>query len=170
MADASIHPEVRIGHVHLTVSDLARSERFYREALGFELTQRYGEGAAFMSAGGYHHHIAINTWAGGGAPPPPAGTTGLYHFAILYPSRRELARALKRLIDSGVQIDGASDHGVSEAIYLRDPDGNGIEIYADRLPEDWPRRDGELSMVTQPLDIPGLLRELEAAPAGGTAE
>jgi catechol 2,3-dioxygenase len=157
---AAIHPEVRIGHVHLTVSDLERSLKFYRDVLGFELTQRYGTGAAFLSAGGYHHHIGLNTWAGEGASPPPPGRTGLYHFAILYPNRRELARAFKRLFDHGVPIDGASDHGVSEAIYLHDPDGNGIELYHDRSQEEWPRVNGQLQMSTKPLNLDGLLSEL----------
>ena len=157
---AAIHPEVRIGHVHLTVSNLERALKFYREALGFELTQRYGTSAAFLSAGGYHHHLGLNTWAGEGAPQPPAGRTGLYHFAILYPNRKELARAFKRLFDHGVPIDGASDHGVSEAIYLRDPDGNGIELYRDRPQDEWPRVNGQLRMTTRPLDLDGLLAEL----------
>lgn len=156
----AIHPEVRIGHVHLTVSNLERAERFYREALGFEVTQRYGRSAVFLSAGGYHHHIALNTWAGEGAAQPPPGRTGLYHFAILYPTRAELAAAFKRLFDHGVQIDGASDHGVSEAIYLHDPDGNGIELYWDRPREEWPRDDGELRMGTKALDLDSLLGEL----------
>ena len=140
--------------------------------LGFELTQRYGREAAFVSAGGYHHHIGLNTWESRGGSPPAPGTTGLYHFAILYPSRVELARALKRLLDYGVALDGASDHGVSEAIYLRDPDGNGIELYRDRPREEWPRRcDGNLSLVTLPLDLRALLRELDGsdpASASGT--
>ena len=157
---APIHPEVRIGHVHLTVSNLERALKFYRDALGFEVTQRYGTSAAFLSAGGYHHHIGLNTWAGEGAPQPPPGRTGLYHFAILYPNRRELARAFKRLFDHGVTIEDASDHGVSEAIYLRDPDGNGIELYRDRPQGEWPRVSGELRMTTRPLDLDGLLAEL----------
>jgi len=156
----AINPEVRIGHVHLTVSNLERALRFYRDALGFEITQHYGSGAVFLSAGGYHHHVALNTWAGEGAPQPPPGRTGLYHFAILYPSRRELARAFKRLFDHGVAIEGASDHGVSEAIYLRDPDGNGIELYHDRPREQWPRVGGRLRMTTKPLELDGLLTEL----------
>src|SRR6266567_1841024 len=160
---AAVHPEVRIGHVHLTVSNLERALKFYRDALGFEVTQRCGTSAAFLSAGGYHHHIGLNTWAGEGASPPPPGRTGLYHFAILYPNRRELARAFKRLFDHGVNIEGASDHGVSEALYLRDPDGNGIELYRDRPPEQWPRAaDGSLAMDTRPLDLQGLLDEGEA--------
>jgi catechol 2,3-dioxygenase len=157
---APIHPQVRIGHVHLTVSNLERALEFYRDALGFEVTQRYGSGAVFLSAGGYHHHIALNTWAGEGAPPPPPGRTGLYHLAILYPSRLELARAFKRLFDHGVPIEGASDHGVSEAIYLRDPDGHGIELYQDRPRADWPRDGRQLHMTTRPLDLDSLLAEL----------
>ena len=156
----AIHPEVRIGHVHLTVSNLERALQFYRDALGFEVTQRYGGSAVFVSAGGYHHHIGLNTWAGEGAPQPPPGRTGLYHFAILYPSRRELARAFKRLFDHGVSIEGASDHGVSEAIYLHDPDGNGIELCCDRPRKEWPRVGGELRVTTGPLDLDGLLTEL----------
>ncbi len=160
MAD-SIHPDTRIGHVHLKVSDLDRAVRFYRDVLGFELQQYYGNQAAFLSAGGYHHHIGLNTWESQGGPPPAPGTTGLYHLAILLPNRRELARTFKRVLENGVRIDGASDHGVSEAIYFRDPDGNGIEIYRDRDPKDWPRRNGEIHMVTRPLDLRGLLAELE---------
>jgi catechol 2,3-dioxygenase len=156
----AIHPEVRIGHVHLTVSNLERALQFYRDALGFEITQRYGESAVFLSAGGYHHHIALNVWAGEGAAQPPPGRTGLYHLAILYPSRRELARAFKRLFDHGVAIEGASDHGVSEAIYLRDPDGHGVELYHDRPQDEWPRVNGQLRMTTGPLDLDGLLAEL----------
>jgi catechol 2,3-dioxygenase len=156
----AIHPEVRIGHVHLTVSNLERALQFYRDALGFEITQRYGESAVFLSAGGYHHHIALNVWAGEGAAQPPPGRTGLYHLAILYPSRRELARAFKRLFDHGVAIEGASDHGVSEAIYLRDPDGHGVELYRDRPQDEWPRVNGQLRMTTGPLDLDGLLAEL----------
>lgn len=161
MANPSLPPEVRIGHVHLKVSNLERAVAFYRDAFGFELQLRYGEQAAFLSAGGYHHHIGLNTWESRGGSPPPSGSTGLYHFAILYPSRRELARALQRLLEHDVEIDGASDHGVSEAIYLHDPDGNGIEIYADRPAERWPRdARGELLMSTRPLDLQALLAEL----------
>jgi catechol 2,3-dioxygenase len=162
----AIPPETRIGHVHLTVSDLDRALAFYCNVLGFEVTQRYGSDAVFLSAGGYHHHIGLNTWAGKGAPNPPPGCTGLYHLAILYPNRRELARAFKRLFDHGVRIEGASDHGVSEAIYLRDPDGNGVELYRDRPPEKWPRVKGELRMTTQPLDLDDLLAELNDPESG----
>jgi catechol 2,3-dioxygenase len=152
----------RIGHVHLKVADLDRALGFYCGVLGFELTQRLNSGAAFISAGGYHHHIGLNTWESGGGSSPAPGTTGLYHFAILYPSRLELARALKRLVDYGVPIDGASDHGVSEAIYLRDPDGNGIEIYRDRPRDEWPRDpDGSFTMMNAPLDLRALLLELD---------
>lgn len=151
---------VRIGHVHLKVADLERAVSFYRDVLGFELTQRYGSQAAFLSAGGYHHHIGLNTWESGGGAPPPAGSTGLYHVAILYPTRAALAAALARVLEKGVRVDGASDHGVSEAIYLRDPDGNGIELYRDRPESDWPRTPGgELAMTTGPLDLDGLLRD-----------
>lgn len=160
-----IHPETRIGHVHLKVSNLERSIVFYRDVLGFDLMQRYGSQAAFLSAGGYHHHIGLNTWESLNGPRPAPGTTGLYHFAILFPNRYELARALKRLIAHNVPIHGASDHGVSEAIYFEDPDGNGIEIYRDRPQDEWPRTpSGELMMVTRPLDLEDLLRELEKAP------
>jgi catechol 2,3-dioxygenase len=164
--NAPVQPETRIGHVHLKVSDLERSIAFYRDVLGFELQQRYGSQAAFLSAGGYHHHIGLNTWESAGGSRPPRGTTGLYHFAILYPTRRELARAFRRLLEHGVRIGGASDHGVSQAIYFDDPDGNGIEIYWDRDPADWPRTaGGELQMVTQPLDLRDLLAELDVAVA-----
>jgi catechol 2,3-dioxygenase len=161
-AEPAVHPETKIGHVHLKVSDLERAVAFYRLALGFELTQVYGESLAFMSAGGYHHHLGLNTLESRGGSAPPAGTTGLYHFAILYPNRTELARALRRLIDHGISIDGAADHGVSEAIYLRDPDGNGIEIYRDRPQNEWPRDNaGQLRLINAPLDLEGLLGELE---------
>src|ERR1044071_7317868 len=170
MSNETIHPGVRIGHVHLKVADLERALGFYRDVLGFAVTQRYGSGAVFLSAGGYHHHIGLNVWAGEGASPPPPGRTGLYHLAILYPNRLELARAFKRLFDHGVSIEGASDHGVSEAIYLRDPDGNGIERYRDRPPDEWPRVDGQLRMTTRPLDLDGLLTELsDLEPAVGPA-
>jgi len=156
----TVHPETKIGHVHLTVADLDRALSFYRDVLGFDVTARYGRDAVFLSAGGYHHHIGLNTWAGRGAPRPPDGTTGLYHFAILYPDRATLARAVKAVIDAGVPLEGASDHGVSEAIYLRDPDGNGVELYRDRPPEQWPRTsDGALAMSTAALDLEALLRE-----------
>ena len=162
MSENAIHPQTRIGHVHLKVSDIDRSVAFYRDALGFEVQQHFGHSAAFLSAGGYHHHIGLNTWESRNGQAPAPGTTGLYHFAILYPNRRELARALKRLIEHGVPIDGAADHGVSEAIYFRDPDDNGIEIYVDRDPADWPREaNGELRMVTEPLDFDGLMGELK---------
>jgi len=155
-----VHPETRIGHVHLKVSDLERSVRFYTEALGFEVMQRWGDSAAFLSFGGYHHHLGLNTWESRGGRPPGPGTTGLYHVAILYPSRQELARALKRLLEAGVRLDGASDHGVSEALYLHDPDGNGIELYRDRPQEEWPRDDsGELAMRNAPIDLRALLAE-----------
>src|SRR5215204_2666892 len=163
-ADASrtVAPETRIGHVHLKVVDLERAIAFYNGVLGFDVTQRYGRQAAFLSAGGYHHHIGLNTWESAGGSPPAPGTTGLYHLAILYPTRLELARALKRLVDYGVPVDGASDHGVSEAIYLHDPDGNGIEIYRDRPREEWPRDlDGSFTMITAPLDLRALLGELD---------
>ncbi|HEY4478079.1 MAG TPA: VOC family protein [Candidatus Paceibacterota bacterium] len=157
----SIHPEVTIGHVHLTVGDLDRSLAFYRDLLGFEVTARYGTSAVFLSAGGYHHHIALNTWAGKGATPPPAGHTGLYHFAILYPTRIELATILQKLIDAGYPLTGTADHGVSEALYLNDPDGNGVELYADRPRSEWTvNNDGEVEMVTMPLDIENLLAEI----------
>jgi catechol 2,3-dioxygenase len=148
-----------IGHVHLKVSDLDRAVAFYRDVLGFELMQKLGDQAAFLSAGGYHHHIGLNTWESRGGSPPPPGTTGLYHFAIRFPDRPALAAALKRVVEAGIRV-GASDHGVSEAIYFADPDGNGIEIYRDRPQEEWPRSDsGELLMVSAPLDLEGLLAE-----------
>jgi len=156
-----IDPRVRIGHVHLKVANIERSLAFYCGVLGFELTQRMGQSAAFISAGGYHHHIGLNTWESRGGSPPPPGTTGLYHLAILYPERRLLAEALRRLIKAGIQLEGASDHGVSEALYLRDPDGNGFELYWDRPEADWPRSsDGSVAMVTEPLDLDGFLAEL----------
>src|SRR5438128_390419 len=155
-----VNASVRIGHVHLKVADLERSLAFYRDVLGFEVTQRYGSQAAFLSAGGYHHHIGLNTWESAGGQPPPPGTTGLYHIAILYPTRAELADALRRLIDAEIPFEGASDHGVSEALYLRDPDGNGVELYWDRPESQWPRTpSGELNMVTGPLDLEALLKE-----------
>jgi catechol 2,3-dioxygenase len=153
-----IDPGVRIGHVHLKVADLERALAFYCGVLGFELIQRYGSQAAFVSAGGYHHHIGLNTWESEGGSPPPPGTTGLYHVAILYPTRAALADALVRLAEAGIPLQGASDHGVSEALYLSDPDGNGIELYVDRPEDQWPRTpDGELQMVTRRLDLQDLL-------------
>lgn len=147
----------RIGHVHLKVADLERALSFYCELLGFELMQRYGNQAAFVSAGGYHHHIGLNTWESLGGSPPPPGTTGLYHVAILYPERVDLARITKRLLDAGIRLEGASDHGVSEAIYLRDLDGNGIELYWDRPKDQWPQNaDGTLAMGTARLDMDDL--------------
>jgi len=155
-----IDPGVDIGHVHLKVSDLDRAVGFYRDVLGFEETTRIGDQAAFLSAGGYHHHIGLNTWESKGGSPPPPGSTGLYHVAIRYPSRAALAKALKRLVDAGVPLSGASDHGVSEAIYLHDPDGNGIELYRDRPREEWKTDpDGNLAMVSEPLDLNALLAE-----------
>jgi catechol 2,3-dioxygenase len=157
-----IDPQVRVGHVHLKVADLERALRFYCGVLGFELTQRYGSQAAFVSAGGYHHHIGLNTWESLGGSPPPPGTTGLYHTAILYPTRRALADALRRVLEAGIQLDGASDHGVSEALYLRDPDDNGVELYWDRPQEAWPRTpQGELAMYSRRLDLNDLLKEVE---------
>jgi catechol 2,3-dioxygenase len=156
----AIHPQARIGHVHLKVADLERAIGFYRDVLGFGLTQRYGDQAAFLAAGGYHHHIGLNTWESRGGPPSPAGTTGLYHLAILYPTRAALADALRRVLAAGVPLDGASDHGVSEALYLRDPDGNGVELYWDRPQEKWPRApDGRPAMFTRRLDLGDLLEE-----------
>ena len=156
----AINPHVRIGHVHLKVADLERSLRFYCGVLGFQLMQRMGTSAAFISAGGYHHYIGLNTWESRGGTPPPPGSTGLFHFAILYPDRPSLADALRRLLAAGVELDGASDHGVSEALYLRDPDGNGVELYWDRPKEKWPRTPGgEIAMFTRALDLDGLLKE-----------
>jgi catechol 2,3-dioxygenase len=155
-----IDPRVDIGHVHLKVADLERALGFYCGVLGFELTQRYGDGAAFVSAGGYHHHIGLNTWESLGGSPPPSGSTGLYHTAIRYPDRASLADALRRVLEAGIRLDGASDHGVSEALYLRDPDDNGVELYRDRPREEWPRdADGALVMTTDRLDVRALLRE-----------
>ncbi len=151
---------VRIGHVHLKVADLQRSLDFYCGVLGFELTQRYGPQAAFISAGGYHHHIGLNTWESLGGRPPPPGSTGLFHTAILYPTRADLAGALRRLMAAGIPLDGASDHGVSEALYLRDPDQNGVELYWDRPEKNWPRTPtGDLAMHTRPLDLDALLAQ-----------
>lgn len=153
-----IDPGARIGHIHLKVADLDRALAFYCGVLGFEVTQRYGHQAAFLSAGGYHHHIALNTWQSRGGSPPPPGTTGLFHVAILYPTRAALADALRRLAAAGIPLDGASDHGVSEALYLDDPDGNGVELYWDRPEAEWPRNsDGSLAMVTLPLDLRSLV-------------
>jgi catechol 2,3-dioxygenase len=161
-----IDPGVDIGHVHLKVSDLDRSLDFYGGVLGFELQQRMGNEAAFISAGGYHHHIGLNTWTSAGGSPPPPGTTGLFHFAIRYPTRRALAEALRRLGEAGVPLGGASDHGVSEALYLNDPDGIGIELYWDRPKDQWPRHpDGSVEIFTRPLDLRSLMAELEAESA-----
>jgi catechol 2,3-dioxygenase len=156
----AIHPEVRIGHVHLKVADLERSLAFYSGVLGFQLMQRFGDSAAFVSAGGYHHHLGLNTWESLGGSPPPPGATGLYHTAILYPTRPALADALRRLVAAQIPLDGASDHGVSEALYLRDPDENGVELYWDRPREAWPRTPGGgVAMYTRRLDLQGLLAE-----------
>jgi catechol 2,3-dioxygenase len=158
-----IDAQVRMGHVHLKVANLERAIQFYCDVLGFELMQRMGDQAAFLSAGGYHHHIALNTWDSLGGPPPAPGTTGLYHHAILYPSRAALADALRRLIEADIGLEGAADHGVSESLYLRDPDGNGVELYCDRPRENWPRTaDGRLAMYTRHLDLRKLLAELPA--------
>ncbi|MFL6293884.1 MAG: VOC family protein [Thermoanaerobaculia bacterium] len=159
---ATIDPRVDIGHVHLKVADLERSLAFYCGVLGFELMQRWGGQAAFISAGGYHHHIGLNTWESLGGSPPPPGSTGLYHVAIRYPDRATLGDALRRLVEANVSLDGAADHGVSEALYLRDPDDNGVELYRDRPREDWPRsEDGGVAMYTRPLDLRALLAELK---------
>jgi len=171
---APIGPNVRIGHVHLKVAGLDRALAFYCGVLGFELTQKIGPpgaaSAAFISAGGYHHHIGLNTWESRGGPPPPAGTTGLYHLAILYPTRAELAAALRRVLAANIPLEGASDHGVSEAIYLRDPDDNGVELYWDRPKELWPRTaDGGLAMFTRRLDLTNLLAETGDAPRAEVA-
>ena len=156
----AIDPGVRIGHGHLKVAELERSLAFYHGVLGFDITLRLGDSAAFLSAGGYHHHIGLNTWESLGGTPPPPGATGLYHLAIVYPTRAALADALRRLIAAGIPLDGASDHGVSEALYLRDPDDNGVELYWDRPREDWPATaDGSLAMFTRRLDLPSLLAE-----------
>jgi catechol 2,3-dioxygenase len=165
---APLDPRVEIGHVHLKVADLDRALSFYRDVLGFDVQDRHGDEVAFLSAGGYHHHIALNTWQSAGGSPPPAGSTGLFHLAIRYPDRTALAEALRRVLAAGVRLDGASDHGVSEAIYLRDPDQNGVELYRDRPRERWPRdEDGSLAIFTAPLDVEDLLREpATPAPAG----
>jgi catechol 2,3-dioxygenase len=154
----AIHPDVRIGHVHLKVADLDRAIGFYHGVLGFEITQRFGNQAAFLSAGGYHHHIGLNTWESAGGKPPGPGTTGLYHVAIVYPTQAELADALRRLMAAGIPLSGAADHGVSEALYLADPDGNGVELYWDRPRDQWPiAADGSLNMYTRSLDLKRLL-------------
>lgn len=153
----------RIGHAHLKVAGIERSLGFYCGVLGFELMQRFGDSAAFISAGGYHHHIGLNTWESKGGQPPASGTTGLYHIAILYPTRADLGRALRKLLDNGIQLDGAADHGVSEALYLHDPDFNGVELYWDRPRDQWPSTaDGKLAMYTRPLDLHSLLRAADA--------
>lgn len=149
-----------VGHVHLKVADLERAITFYRDVLGFELMQRFGDAAAFLGAGGYHHHIGLNTWHSKGGTPPANGHTGLYHSAFLYPDRPSLGAVIKRVQEAGIPLDGAADHGVSEAVYLRDPDGNGVELYRDRAPEDWPRdADGNLAMVNDRLDVSALVAE-----------
>lgn len=159
----AIHPEARVGHVHLKVADLDRAIAFYSGVLGFEVMQHYGSQAAFLSAGGYHHHIGLNTWESRGGTPPPPGHTGLYHTAFLYPDRAALAEAVRRVAAAGIPFDGAADHGVSEAIYLRDPDGNGVELYRDRPEAEWPRdADGALQMFNAPLSIRKLIAEAEA--------
>jgi catechol 2,3-dioxygenase len=159
---APIDARVRVGHVHLKVADLDRALVFYRDVLGFEVTQRMGWQAAFLSAGGYHHHVGLNTWESAGGSPPPPGTTGLYHVAFLYPDRPSLADALARLVRAGIPLDGAADHGVSEALYLRDPDGNGVELYRDRPESEWPRTSsGALAMVTRPLNLDALLAQAD---------
>lgn len=160
MSHSAIDPGVRIGHVHLKVADLERALGFYCGVLGFALTQRYGREAAFVSAGGYHHHLGLNTWESRSGPPPAPGATGLYHVAILYPTRAALADALHRVLKAEIPLEGAADHGVSEALYLRDPDGNGVELYRDRPADQWPRSpDGSLAMFTRPLDLEALLKE-----------
>ncbi|WP_043339189.1 VOC family protein [Belnapia moabensis] len=161
MPDAiPVHPAMRIGHVHLKVADLDRALGFWRDVIGLEVQQRMGRQAVFLSAGGYHHHIALNTWESAGGAWPPPGATGLYHVALLYPDRAALAVALRRVVEAGVPLEGAADHGVSEAVYLRDPDGNGVELYRDRAPEEWPRvTAGELAMVNRRFDLQALLAE-----------
>lgn len=155
-----LHPETRVGHVHLKVADLDRAIAFYSGVLGFDVTQRYGRQAAFLSAGGYHHHIGLNTWESKGGTPAPHGHTGLYHSAFLFPDRKSLAQVLKRLVEADYPLEGAADHGVSEAIYLTDPDGNGVELYRDRAEADWPRNpDGSLAMSNAALDLHALLAE-----------
>lgn len=162
MESFSLPSQTRIGHIHLKVSDLDRSLNFYRDLLGFQLQATYGNKAAFLSAGGYHHHIAINTWESEGGSPPPKGSTGLFHTAIVFPTRKDLAVMLNRLRTAKYPLAGAADHGVSEALYLNDPDENGVELYWDRPKEDWPlHEDGSLNMYTRPLDLPNLLQELD---------
>jgi catechol 2,3-dioxygenase len=162
VTNSAIDPRVDVGHVHLKVAEIQRALDFYVGVLGFEVQARYGDQAVFISAGGYHHHIGLNTWESKGGSPPAPGTTGLYHVAIRYPDRRALADALRRLVEAGIPLDGASDHGVSEALYLHDPDFNGIELYRDRPQEEWPRNeDGSLGMFTRPLDVQALLAEAE---------
>lgn len=169
MNDRTIDEGVRIGHVHLKVADLERALGFYCGVLGFELMQRFGDSAAFISAGGYHHHIGLNTWQSKGGTAPPAGSTGLYHVAIVYPTRMALGDALRRLRDAGVALDGAADHGVSEALYLRDPDGNGVELYWDRPRTEWPTdAHGGLAMYTRSLDLRELLDAANESRSGGT--
>jgi catechol 2,3-dioxygenase len=166
----TIDPRVDIGHVHLKVSDIDRALSFYRDVLGFDVTQRYGDEAAFLSAGGYHHHLGLNTWESRGGSPPAPGTTGLYHVAIRYPDRATLGDALRRVLEAEIPISGATDHGVSEAIYLRDPDGNGIELYRDRPREEWPRApegDG-VAMFNAPLDLEALLAEASSEVSGSS--
>jgi len=166
-----VHPQTRIGHIHLKVADLDRAIGFYSGVLGFEVTQRYGTQAAFLSAGGYHHHIGLNTWESRDGTPPPPGHTGLYHTAFLYPDRAQLADALRRVAEAGIPLDGAADHGVSEAIYLRDPDGNGVELYRDRPEAEWPRDgQGALKMVNAPLDLRQLLAEAPERAATGEGD
>lgn len=166
MKSSPIDPKVGIGHVHLKVADIDRALAFYRDVLGFGVTQGYGQDAVFISAGDYHHHIGLNTWQSKGGSPPPPGTTGLYHLAILYPTRASLADALRRLVKAGIPLTGAADHGVSEALYLNDPDGNGVELYWDRPQTAWPRNaDGSLAMYTRELDLDDLLAEPERGPA-----
>ena len=165
MGTTSVIPAgTRIGHVHLKVADLERSLAFYCGVLGFQVMQRLGDSAAFLSAGGYHHHIGLNTWESAGGPPPPVGTTGLYHHAIVFPTRADLAQALHRVLRAGIELDGAADHGVSEALYFRDPDQNGVELYWDRPQDQWPRNaDGSLAMYTRHLDLKSLLAEAPAS-------
>jgi len=159
---ADLDPRVDIGHVHLKVSDIDRAVAFYRDVLGFELMQRLDDSSAFLSAGGYHHHIGLNTWESRGGSPPAPGTTGLFHVAIRFPTRQELARAVRRVLEADIRLSGASDHGVSEAIYLRDPDENGIELYYDRPESEWPREDdGRVAMFSAPLDLADLLASAE---------